>query len=84
MFNNVDEEQDVFNTIRFICDICNIDADAARLQLFINTFTVSEVNKEFHRKMLNTLIAAYHRAKLSFCNSFGEQITLLASEIMLT
>lgn len=40
------------------CDIYNIagiiDVDAARLQLFINTYTVSDVNEEFNWKNFDT------------------------------
>ena len=62
-----------------------IDIDEATLQFFINTYTVSDVNEEFNRKNVTTLsLAAYHHAKRSFCCSSGEQITLLASGIMLT
>ncbi|GFR12653.1 hypothetical protein TNCT_105651 [Trichonephila clavata] len=32
-----------------------IDVDAARLQLFINTYIVSEVNEEFNRKNVKTV-----------------------------
>lgn len=55
LFTDYDTKQKVFDVIqKFICDVYNvpgiIDVDAARLQLFINTYTVSDVSEEFNRK----------------------------------
>ncbi|CAG9765833.1 unnamed protein product [Ceutorhynchus assimilis] len=62
-FTDHDIQQDMFNTIqKFICDVYNvneiIDVDAARLQLFINSYTVSSVNEEFHRKNIKNFEAS--------------------------
>lgn len=56
-------EQGVFNTIqKFICEVYNvagvIDVDAARLQLFINTYTVADVNEDFNRKNVKNFDAS--------------------------
>ena len=45
----------MFNIVQeFICQVYNvpevIDVDAAGLQLFINTHTVSDINEELNRK----------------------------------
>ncbi|CAG9763424.1 unnamed protein product [Ceutorhynchus assimilis] len=61
-FTDHDIQQDMFNTIqKFICDVYNvteiIDVDAARLQLFINSYTVSSVNEKFHRKNIKNFDA---------------------------
>ncbi|GFS69364.1 uncharacterized protein TNCV_4011731 [Trichonephila clavipes] len=55
LFRDLELEKNVFNKIqRFICEVYNvpgmIDVDAARLQLFINTYMVSDVNEKFIRK----------------------------------
>lgn len=55
LFTDYDTKQKVFDVIqKIICDVYNvpgiIDVDAARLQLFINTYTVSDVSEEFNRK----------------------------------
>ena len=55
LFTNHDIQQEMFNKIQnFICEIYNItgslDVNAARLQLFINNYTVSDVNEEFNPK----------------------------------
>ncbi|GFT41856.1 hypothetical protein TNCV_1667151 [Trichonephila clavipes] len=46
----------------FICEVYNvpgmIDVDAVRLQLFINTYMVSDVNEEFIRKNLKNFDAS--------------------------
>lgn len=60
---NKDEQDNVFNIIqRFICNIYNvrniIDVDAARLQMFIDSYTVSDVNETFNRKKLRNFDAS--------------------------
>ncbi|CAH2096953.1 unnamed protein product [Euphydryas editha] len=60
---DVDEEERVFNIIqKFICDVYNvpeiIDVDAARLQLFINTYMVSDINEKFNQKNLRNFDAS--------------------------
>jgi len=57
LFENNNEQQNVFNIIQeFICKVYNvgniIDVDAARLQMFINSYTVADVNEAFDRKKL--------------------------------
>lgn len=55
LFTDDDKKLKVFNVMqKFICDIYNVsgilDVDAARLQLFINTYSVSDVSEEFNRR----------------------------------
>ena len=55
--SNLKLQKNVFNTIqRFICEVYKvagiIDVDAVRLQLFLNTYMVSDVNEEFNRKKM--------------------------------
>ncbi|XP_049316764.1 uncharacterized protein LOC125779446 [Bactrocera dorsalis] len=57
LFEDDSEIQSTFDIIQqFICDIYNvgtiIDVDAARLQLFINNYTVCDVNEAFQRKKI--------------------------------
>ncbi|KAL4707134.1 hypothetical protein ACJJTC_018869 [Scirpophaga incertulas] len=63
LFSDLELEQNVFNTIqKFICQLYNvagiIDVDAARLQLFINTYMVCDVNEEFNRKNVKNFDAS--------------------------
>lgn len=63
LFENIDEQQNIFNVIqKFICDVYNldgiIDVDAARLQIFINTYTVSDVNEAFNVNNLRNFDAS--------------------------
>ncbi|CAH1107865.1 unnamed protein product [Psylliodes chrysocephalus] len=58
-----DEQRNVFNIVqKFICNIYNvgsiIDVDAARLQMFIDSYTVSDVNEAFDRKKLRNFDAS--------------------------
>ncbi|GFY64563.1 uncharacterized protein TNIN_98381 [Trichonephila inaurata madagascariensis] len=62
LIENTDEQQNVFNIIqRFICNVYNagnvIDVDAARLQMFIDLYTISDVNEDFDRKKLRNFDA---------------------------
>lgn len=85
---DVDEEEHVFNIIqKFICDVYNvpgiINVDAARLQLFINNYMVSDINEEFNRKNLKNFdVASYYLAKVSFGNSSDGLTILLVFETM--
>lgn len=63
LFENDNERQSVFDIIQqFICEVYNvgsiIDVDAARLQLFINTYQVSDINEAFSRKKLRNFDAS--------------------------
>ncbi|GBP87341.1 hypothetical protein EVAR_17486_1 [Eumeta japonica] len=63
LFVDKNKEQDVFDSIqKFICELYNIlgiiDVDAARLQLFINKYTVADINEEFNRKNLKNVDAS--------------------------
>lgn len=58
-----EKEQSIFDVIqKFICELYNvsglIDVDAARLQLFINTYTVDNVNEEFQRQNVRNFDAS--------------------------
>lgn len=62
-FTDGNLQQDIFNQIqKFICEIYNvsgiIDVDAARLQLFLNNYTVSDINEEFNPKNLKNFDAS--------------------------
>ncbi|KAH9628353.1 hypothetical protein HF086_015883 [Spodoptera exigua] len=57
------EQQDLYNGIQsFICYLYNVeninDVDAARLQIFIDSYTVSDVNEAFNRKKLRNFDAS--------------------------
>ncbi|KAH9633489.1 hypothetical protein HF086_013166 [Spodoptera exigua] len=57
------EQQDLYNVIQsFICYLYNVeninDVDAARLQMFIDSYTVSDVNEAFNRKKLRNFDAS--------------------------
>ncbi|GFQ72538.1 uncharacterized protein TNCT_59011 [Trichonephila clavata] len=63
LIENTDEQQNFFNIIqRFICNVYNagnaIDVDAARLQMFIDSYTVSDVKEAFDRKKLRKFDAS--------------------------
>lgn len=63
LIENKDEQENVFNIIqRFICNIYNvrniIDVDAVRLQMFIDSYTVSDVNETFNRQKLRNFDAS--------------------------
>ncbi|GFR17097.1 platelet glycoprotein 4 [Trichonephila clavata] len=63
LIENTDEQQNFFNIIyRFICNVYNagnaIDVDAARLQMFIYSYTVSDVKEAFDRKKLRKFDAS--------------------------
>lgn len=63
LFSDLELEQNMFKTIqKFICELYNvagiIDVDAARLQLFINTYMVCDVNEEFNRKNVKNFDAS--------------------------
>ncbi|GFW84840.1 uncharacterized protein TNCV_681281 [Trichonephila clavipes] len=63
LFRDLELEKNVFNKIqKFICEAYNvpgmIDVDAARFQLFINTYMVSDVNEEFIRMNVKTFDAS--------------------------
>ncbi|CAK1552503.1 unnamed protein product [Leptosia nina] len=63
LIENLNHQQNIFNIIqRFICNVYNvpnvIDVDAARLQIFINLYTVSDVNEAFDRKKLRNFDAS--------------------------
>ncbi|CAH0721911.1 unnamed protein product, partial [Brenthis ino] len=63
LFVDKKKEEDVFDVIqKFICELYNIsgiiDVDAARLQLFINKYTVVNVNEEFNRNNLRNFDAS--------------------------
>ena len=56
-------QQEIFNKIqKFVCEIYSVpgifDVDAARLQLFVNNYTVSDVNEEFNPKNLKNFDAS--------------------------
>lgn len=62
LIDDVDEEERVFNIVqRFICDVYNVpgvmDVNAARLQLFINTYMVCDVNEKFMQKNMKNFDA---------------------------
>ncbi|KAF9418547.1 hypothetical protein HW555_004696 [Spodoptera exigua] len=50
------------NNLSFICYLYNVeninDVDAARLQIFIDSYTVSDVNEAFNRKKLRNFDAS--------------------------
>lgn len=53
-------QEDIFKTIqKFFCEIYSVpdtyDVNAARLQLFLNNYSVSNINEEFNRKNLKKL-----------------------------
>ncbi|KAF9419894.1 hypothetical protein HW555_003727, partial [Spodoptera exigua] len=57
------EQQDLYNVIQsFICYLYNVeninDVDAARLQFFIDSYTVSDVKEAFNRKKLRNFDAS--------------------------
>ena len=57
------EQQDLYNVIQtFICYLYNVgninDVDAARLQIFIDSYKVSDVNEAFNRKKLRNFDAS--------------------------
>nr|XP_023013445.1 uncharacterized protein LOC111503382 [Leptinotarsa decemlineata] len=63
LFTDERIQKDIFKIIqKFICEIysvpdtCNIDA--ARLQLFLNNYSVSNINEEFDRKNLKKIYAS--------------------------
>ncbi|GFW53896.1 uncharacterized protein TNCV_2446891 [Trichonephila clavipes] len=63
LIENTDEQQNVFSIIqRFICNVYNagnvIDVDATRLQMFIDFYTISDVNEAFDRKKLRNFDAS--------------------------
>ncbi|GFW16547.1 hypothetical protein TNCV_2351711 [Trichonephila clavipes] len=63
LFRDLELEKNVFNKIqKFICEVYNvpgmIEVDAARLQLFINTYMVSDVNEEFIQKNVKNFDAS--------------------------
>ena len=56
-------QEDIFNTIqKFICEIYSVsvvlDVDAALLQLFLNNYSVNNINEEFNRKKLKNFDAS--------------------------
>lgn len=56
-------QEDIFKTIqKFICEIYSVpdtyDVNAARLQLFLNNYSVSNINEEFNRKNLKNFDAS--------------------------
>ncbi|KAH9634460.1 hypothetical protein HF086_008294 [Spodoptera exigua] len=56
-------QQDLYNVIQsFICYLYNVkninDVDAARLQIFIDSYTVSDVNEAFNRNKLRNFDAS--------------------------
>lgn len=58
-----EKEQNILDIIqKLICELYNVpglvDVDAARLQLFINTYTVGDVNEEFHRQNVKNFDAS--------------------------
>lgn len=62
-FTDENTQQHIFNEIqKFICDIYNVpnecDVDAARLQLFINNYRVSNINAEFNLKNIKNFDAS--------------------------
>lgn len=62
LFSDLELEQNVFTTIqRFICEVNvagTINVDDTRLQLFINTYMISDVNEKFNRKNLKNFDAS--------------------------
>lgn len=63
LFNDENTEQNVFNIIeKFICEVYNVrrvnDVNAARLQLFTNTYAVSDVNEQFKHKSIKNFDAS--------------------------
>ncbi|KAJ9586375.1 hypothetical protein L9F63_019980, partial [Diploptera punctata] len=63
LFENNVEQQNTFDIIQqYICEVYNvgeiIDVYAARLQLFINTYIMSDVNEAFDRKKLRKFDAS--------------------------
>ncbi|XP_052744418.1 uncharacterized protein LOC128199343 [Bicyclus anynana] len=63
LIKNLNHQQNIFYIIqRFICNVYNvpnvIDVDAARLQIFIDSYTVSDVNEAFDRKKLRNFDAS--------------------------
>lgn len=56
-------QEDIFQKIqKFICEIYSVpgvlDVDAARLQLFLNNYSVNSINEEFNRKNLKKFYAS--------------------------
>lgn len=56
-------QKDIFQKIqKFICEIYSVpgvlDVDAARLQLFVNNYSVNSINEEFNRKNLKNFDAS--------------------------
>lgn len=63
IIENNNEQVLIFDIIQsFICYLYNMDdindVDAARLQIFINSYTVSDVNEAFNRKKLQKFDAS--------------------------
>ncbi|CAK1544134.1 unnamed protein product [Leptosia nina] len=63
LIGNLNYQQNIFNIIqRFICNVYNvpnvIDVDGARLQIFIDSYTVSDVNEAFDLKKLRNFDAS--------------------------
>lgn len=63
LFTNGTMQVDIFNNIqKFVCEIYSVpgilDVNAARLQLFLNNYSVSNINEEFNPKNLKNFDAS--------------------------
>ncbi|CAG9792958.1 unnamed protein product [Diatraea saccharalis] len=57
-----DERKNVFNSIqKYVCSVYNarnvIDVDAARVQMFMDSYKVSDINEAFNRKKMRNFDA---------------------------
>ncbi|GFV96455.1 uncharacterized protein TNCV_2943881 [Trichonephila clavipes] len=79
LIEKTDEQQNFLNIIRrFICNVYNagnvIYVDAARLQMFIDLYTISDLNEAFDRKKLrNSDASNVPPCKRKLFSSFCEQ-----------
>ncbi|GFU54910.1 uncharacterized protein TNCV_1464181 [Trichonephila clavipes] len=89
LIENTDEQQNVFNMFqRFISNAYNagniIDVEIARLQMFIDLCTISDVNEALIERSCEILtVAIFHLAKVSYCSSFCEQTIYVPFRTML-
>lgn len=80
MIEDPQEQERIFNIIQsFMCYLYNvgnfIDVDAARLQMFIDSYSVSDVNEAFNKKNYGiSMLVAYHLAKVSYYNNFAIEL----------
>lgn len=81
-----EEQQMTFNVIQsFICYLYKVaglvNVDAARLQIFIDSYTVSDVNEAFNKKNCEILtLVAYHLAKVRYSTISTSKLYMLCME----